>query len=54
MRIHRSYIANMYHAAELSPTGLRTFSGQNLPVSRRLYPQLQKDYMDLLFAGKEA
>lgn len=53
MRIHRSYIANMYHASELSPAGLRTFSGKNLPVSRRLYPQLQKDYMNLLFSGRE-
>ena len=25
----------------------------NLPVSRLLYPQLQKDYMSLLFAERE-
>lgn len=53
MRIHRSYIANMLQAAELSPGGLVTFSGKNLPVSRLLYPQLQKEYMKLLFEGGE-
>lgn len=53
MRIHRSYIVNMLQAAELSPAGVRTFSGKNLPVSRLLYTQLQKDYMKLLFSRKE-
>lgn len=53
MRIHRSYIVNMLQAAELSPGGVRTFSGKNLPVSRLLYQQVQKDYMKLLFAGRE-
>lgn len=54
MQVHRSYIVNMLQAAELSPTALRTFSGLELPVSRRLYPQLQKDYMKLLFSQGEA
>lgn len=49
MRIHRSYIVNMFQAEELSSAGLRTFRGENLPVSRLFYPQLQKDYMALLF-----
>ena len=49
MRVHRSYIVNMFQVEELSSTGLRTFQGENLPVSRRSYPQLQKDYMALLF-----
>ena len=49
MRVHRSYIVNMLQAEELSPSGIRTFSGRNLPVSRLLYPQVQKDYMELLF-----
>lgn len=54
MQIHRSYIVNMLQVAELSPSGVITFSGKNLPVSRRLYSQLQKDYMKLLFSqGKE-
>ena len=53
MHTHRSYIVNMLQVAELSPGGATTFSGRNLPVSRLLYPQLQKDYMKLLFAQRE-
>jgi DNA-binding LytR/AlgR family response regulator len=53
MRIHRSYIVNMLQISELSASGVRTFSGKNLPVSRLLYPQLQKDYMKLLFSERE-
>lgn len=49
MRIHRSYIVNMLQAEELSSAGLRTFQGDTLPISRLTYPQLQKDYMALLF-----
>ena len=52
MRIHRSYIVNMMQIEELSSTGVHTFSGKDLPVSRLLYPQLQKDYMKLLFAER--
>lgn len=54
MRVHRSYIVNMLQAEELSPSGIRTFSGKHLPVSRKIYPQLQKDYMKLLFGQQEA
>ena len=53
MRVHRSYIVNMLQVAELSSAGIRTFSGQHIPVSRQLYPQLQKDYMNLLFSYQE-
>ena len=49
MRVHRSYIVNMLQVEELSPAGLRTFQGENLPVSRLAYPQLQRDYLALLF-----
>ncbi|MBP1557450.1 MAG: response regulator transcription factor [Oscillospiraceae bacterium] len=53
MRVHRSYIVNMLQVEELSPAGVITFSGKNLPVSRLLYPQLQKDYIKLLFNRKD-
>jgi len=53
MRCHRSYIVNMLQAKEFSTTGIRTFTGKDIPVSRLLYPQLQKDYMKLLFAQRE-
>ncbi|MGN1142124.1 MAG: LytR/AlgR family response regulator transcription factor [Oliverpabstia sp.] len=52
MRTHRSYIVNMLQVSELSPAGVRTFQGKQLPVSRLLYPQLQKDYMQLMFAER--
>ena len=52
-RIHRSYIVNMMQIEELSPSGIRTFTGQNLPVSRLLYSQLQKDYLRLMFAASK-
>ena len=53
MRIHRSYIVNMLQVAAFAPTEVRTFSGKSLPVSRLLYPQLQKDYLALLFHGRK-
>ena len=52
-RIHRSYIVNMQYIEELSPSGILMFTGKNLPVSRLIYPQLQKDYMNLLFSVRE-
>ena len=52
MRVHRSYIVNMYQVEHLSPSGLRTFQGENLPVSRLIYPQLQEEYTALLFDQK--
>ena len=52
MRVHRSYIVNMLQVEELSSSRLRTFQGENLPVSRLSYPQLQKDYMALLFGQR--
>jgi len=53
LQVHRSYIVNMLEVEELSSSGIRTFSGKQLPVSRLLYPQVQKDYMKLLFAGAD-
>lgn len=53
IRVHRSYIVNMLQIAELSPNGIHTFSGKDLPVSRLLYPQLKKEYMKLLFSEQE-
>lgn len=50
MRVHRSYIVNMLQVAELSSGRLKTFSGREIPVSRLLRTQVQKDYMKLLFS----
>ncbi len=51
--IHRSYIVNLYQVAELSASGVCTFSGKTLPVSRLLYSAVQEKYMKLLFAERE-
>lgn len=52
-QIHRSYIVNLLQVVELSPTAVLTGSGKRLPVSRKLYPELQKDYIALLFNQRE-
>ncbi len=54
VRVHRSYIVNMLQIEELSPAGIRTFSGQDIPVSRLNYAQVQKTYMDLLFSDRNS
>lgn len=51
--IHRSYIVNLMQVTELSPTAVKTISGQQLPVSRGLYQALKKDYVELLFRREE-
>lgn len=51
-RVHRSYIVNLHQVKELSPAGIRTFSGNTLPISRLLFPQVQRDYLNLLFEEK--
>lgn len=53
LRVGRSYIVNVMQIRELSPAGITTFSGKQIPVPRRLFPQLQKDYMRLLFSREE-
>lgn len=53
MRPHRSYIVNMLWVKEFSATGICTFTGKNLPVSRRVHSQLKKDYMNLLFTERK-
>lgn len=52
-RCHRAYIVNLLQIAELTSGSIRTFSRKVLPVSRSMYPQLQKSYMNLLFAERE-
>ena len=52
-QIHRSYIVNLLQVAELSPAAVKTSSGQTLSVSRGLYPELQKCYVELLFNQRE-
>ncbi|MBE5767656.1 MAG: response regulator transcription factor [Clostridiales bacterium] len=52
-KIHRSYIVNMQYVSVLSSKGCLMFSGKNLPVSRLLYNDVQKQYMTYLFSDRE-
>ena len=53
VKIHRSYIVNLHHISALSPDGCLMISGDNLPVSRLLFHQVQQRFMAQLFAGEE-
>ena len=52
IRVHRSFIINLWQVQELRPTDIVTYTGDVVPVSRRLYAQVRKAYMDHLFAEK--
>ena len=51
-RIHRSFIVNLQKVVEISSAAVKTISGKELPVSRGLYRELQKDYVELLFISE--
>jgi len=53
IKIHRSYIINLNQVSALSPDGCLLFSGENLPISRLLYHQVQERYMSHLFSRAE-
>ena len=53
-RVGRSYVVNILQIQTFSPAGIRTFSGKQIPVPRRIYSQLQKDYITQLFNQREA
>lgn len=52
IKVHRSYIVNMGCIQELNVKGLTTYSKQCIPISRLLYAQIRKAYMENLFAEK--
>ncbi len=52
MRVHRAFIVNLWQIQELRSTDILTYTGSVVPVSRRLYAQVRKAYMDQLFAEK--
>lgn len=53
VKIHRSCIVNLRQVAVLSPEGCEIFPGQKLPVSRLMYNQVRRAYMDYLFGREE-
>lgn len=46
VRVHRSYIANMFQVECLSFAGLRTFRGETVPVSRSLRKEAANRWLD--------
>ena len=52
VRVHRAFIVNLWQVQELRSTDIVTYTGDVVPVSRRLYAQVRKAYMDHLFAEK--
>ncbi|MEG1458505.1 MAG: LytTR family DNA-binding domain-containing protein [Acetivibrio sp.] len=52
VRVHRSFIVNMWQIQELCPTHILTHSGEKISVSRRLYNQVREAYLDYLFFKK--
>ncbi len=52
VRVHRAFIVNLWQVQELRPADILTYTGSVVPVSRRLYAQVRKAYMDQLFAEK--
>jgi len=49
VKIHRSYIVNMENIQAINPGMITTASGQVIPISRLLYPQVRETYMNYLF-----
>lgn len=52
MRVHRAFIVNLWQIQELRSEDILTYTGSIVPVSRRLFAQVRKAYMDQLFAEK--
>lgn len=53
VKVHRSYIVNLWHMAELTTDALQTYGGQTIPISRLLYTKVRHAYMDHLFTEME-
>ncbi|MEG1930999.1 MAG: LytTR family DNA-binding domain-containing protein [Anaerovorax sp.] len=49
IKVHRSYIVNLWQMSELTTNGFVTHSGQTIPISRLLYSQVRQAYMKHLF-----
>ncbi|MBE6991315.1 MAG: response regulator transcription factor [Ruminococcaceae bacterium] len=51
IKVHRSYIVNLDQVSELTSSDFVTYSGHQIPVSRLLYQDVRKAYMEYLFEG---
>ena len=49
VKVHRSYIVNLWQVSELRSKELITHAGKVVPISRLLYGKVREAYMDYLF-----
>lgn len=49
IKVHRSYIVNLYQINEISTNRLTTHQGKSIPVSRTLYKEVRDAYVKHLF-----
>lgn len=52
VKVHRSYIVNLWQVGELGSNKLITISGKTVPISRQLYAKVREAYMKHLFLEK--
>lgn len=52
VKVHRSYIVNLWQVSELRSMELITHDGKTVPISRLLYPKVRAAYMEYLFEEK--
>lgn len=52
VKVHRSYIVNLWQVDELGAKELRTQAGKTVPISRLLYGKVREAYMKHLFLEK--
>lgn len=52
VKVHRSYIVNLWQVGELASKELVTHAGKTVPISRLLYGKVREAYMEHLFVEK--
>ncbi|MDD2510439.1 MAG: LytTR family DNA-binding domain-containing protein [Syntrophomonas sp.] len=52
VKVHRSYIVNLWQVGELRSKEITTLAGNTLPISRLLYRKVREAYMEHLFVEK--
>lgn len=46
VRPHRSYLVNLDHISEIARYQIRLSSGDTIPISKKLYKQIQNSFID--------
>lgn len=49
IKVHRSYIVNLWHMSELTPNSFISNRGESIPISRLIYGEVRKAFMEHLF-----